>query len=531
MPNTPLRCCSRFWERILAHTIFLSAAALFPHTSFATLPNIVVVYADDLGYGDVSCYNPDRGKISTPNIDRIAAEGMRFTDAHSSSGVCTPSRYTLLTGRYHWRTSLQKGIVGRWGAPVIPPDRLTIANLAKQSGYNTGCIGKWHLGWNWPIDEADMELFLTGGYGGKKDVVATEEHRRAWKQTFSQPIEGGPTANGFDHYFGTDVPNWPPYCYIENDRTIGIPSEYAAVELFEKNQASVQGPALENWTLEPILPELGKRGSAFITAQSRKPEPYLLYLPLTTPHTPLAVNDEWKGKSGLNLYADLVLETDAVVGQYLDAIDASGEADNTLVIFTSDNGCAPYIGVEDLEAMGHYPSGPLRGYKSDAWEGGHRVPFIVRWPTIVRAGSVSEELIHQADLLATFAQIMSRDIPSNAGEDSVSLLALFKGVTTPVRSHAISCSMRGLPSIRSGDWKLILGPGSGGWTEGSEEEPVQLYNLAQDLGEIHNLAEQHPERVAEMKAALETMIDNGRSTPGPVQKNDTQVIRYPISDI
>lgn len=170
-------------------------------------PNIVIIYADDLGYGDVQCYNPERGKIPTPNIDRIAHEGMRFTDAHSSSGVCSPSRYTLLTGRYHWRTRLQSGIVGRWGSPVIPLERLTIASLAKQAGYNTACIGKWHLGWNWPIDEKDKELFLTGGYGGKKDITATDDHRRAWKKTFSQAIEGGPTANGFDSYFGTDVPN------------------------------------------------------------------------------------------------------------------------------------------------------------------------------------------------------------------------------------------------------------------------------------------------------------------------------------
>lgn len=491
-------------------------------------PNIVILYADDLGYGDVSCYNPERGKISTPHIDRIATEGMRFTDAHSSSAVCTPSRYTLLTGRYHWRTRLQKGIVGRWGEPVIPSDRLTIAGLAKRADYATACIGKWHLGWNWPIDEADKELFLTGGYNGEKNLAATDDHRRAWAKTFSQPIEGGPTNNGFDTYFGTDVPNWPPYCFIENDRTIGIPSEYADLALFEENQASVQGPALEGWTLEPILPELGNRAVAYIERQAMQSAPYLLFLPLTSPHTPLAVNEAWKGASNLNAYADLVLETDAIVGQVLDAIDRSGEADNTLVLFTSDNGCAPYIDVEGLEIMGHFPSGPLRGYKSDAWEGGHRVAFIVRWPRFIAKKQVNAQLIHQADLFATLADILGQAIPDNAGEDSFSFLPLLKGDDHQLREHAVSCSIRGLPSIRSNKWKLILGSGSGGWTEGSEDEPIQLYNLKNDLGERQNLAADLPERVEEMKTVMERLIQNGRSSPGLKQANDIADVRYPL---
>ena len=186
-------------------------------------PNIVIIYADDLGYGDVQCYNPDRGRIPTPHIDRIASQGMRFTDGHSSSGVCSPSRYTLLTGRYHWRSRLQSGIVGLWGAPLITPERMTIGSLAKKSGYRTACIGKWHLGWNWPIPNEQKEFFRTTGYNGKKDLVATDQHRDAWRGAFTKPITGGPIAVGFDEYFGTDVPNWPPYCFIENDRTVGIP--------------------------------------------------------------------------------------------------------------------------------------------------------------------------------------------------------------------------------------------------------------------------------------------------------------------
>ena len=254
-------------KTLLIFAILLQLApALYAQAASPERPNIVVIYADDLGYGDVQCYNPQRGKIPTPHIDRLAAQGMRFSDAHSSSGVCAPSRYTLLTGRYHWRSRLQRGIVGLWGAPLITPNRLTIGSLAKQQGYRTACIGKWHLGWNWPIPSDKKKLFACTGYAGKKDLTATDEHRAAWREVFSKPIPGGPTAVGFDAYFGTDVPNWPPYCFIDYDRSVGSPSEYASPKLVaNSNLASQQGPALKGWTLEPILPALGDRAAAFIT--------------------------------------------------------------------------------------------------------------------------------------------------------------------------------------------------------------------------------------------------------------------------
>ena len=486
-------------------------------------PNIVVIYADDLGYGDVSCNNPRRGKIATPHIDRLATEGMRFTDGHSSSGVCSPSRYTILTGRYHWRTKLQSGIVSLWGGPLIAADRLTIGGLAKNHGYRTACIGKWHLGMNWPISQEEKKLFRAGR---NKAVKATAEHRAAWKKVFSKPIGGGPVTRGFDEYFGTDVPNWPPFCFIENNRTVGIPSEFLPARLFQNNQASQQGPALAGWTLEPILPALGDRAARFIEREAKTPAPFLLYMPLTSPHTPLSVNEEWKGKSKLSLYGDFVMETDAIVGQVLDAIEKSGVAGNTLVIFTSDNGCAHYIGTSAMEAKGHYASGPLRGYKSDAWEGGHRVPFIVRWPGVVKPGSVSGQLVHQADLMATFAEIFGKPLAEGSGEDSFSLLGLLKGEDKPVRESSVSCSIRGVPSDRKGPWKLLLAPGSGGWTKGGSGGPVQLYNLADDLGEKKNLATSQPGRVREMKALFEELITRGRSTPGPARKNDVKVRRY-----
>ena len=511
-----------------AVVIFVVAVATRPVVSSADLPNIVVLYADDLGYGDVQCYNADRGKIPTPHIDRLAEEGMRFTDGHSSSGVCSPSRYTILTGRYHWRSRLQSGIVGLWGAPLISPDRMTIGSLAKKHGYRTACIGKWHLGWNWPIPDETKNLFRTTGYRGKKDLTATNDHREAWRNVFSKPISGGPTAVGFDEYFGTDVPNWPPYCFIENDRTVGIPSEFANPELFVKNQASQQGPAVKDWTLEPILPALGQRAADFIEREAKTREPFLLYMPFTSPHTPLSVNKEWKGRSGLNLYADFVMETDAVVGQVLNALEESGVVENTLVVFTSDNGCAPYIGVKDLEKKGHYPSGSLRGYKADAWEGGHRVPFLVRWPGIVKPGSTNDQLVHQADLLATFADILGEELPSDAGEDSFSLFSLLTGGSHSGRETAVSCSSKGIPALRHHQWKYIAARGSGGWgTGGDQSQPVQLYDLAKDIGESQNLAAAQPKRLKKMQSLLEKLITDGRTTPGTPQKNDVKVKRYP----
>ena len=483
-------------------------------------PNVIVIYADDLGYGDVACYNPDRGRIPTPSIDRLASEGMRFTDGHSSSGVCSPSRYTILTGRYHWRTRLQKGIVGPFGAPLIAPDRLTVAEMFRRQTYRTACVGKWHLGWDWPIAEGKKPLFQ-----GKKgvDVAPTPEQLAVWRETFSQRIPGGPVDRGFDSYFGTDIPNWPPFCFIEDDRTVGIPSEFLPARLLEKNQASVPGPALKDWKLEPILPALADRAGAFVARAAREKIPFFLYLALTAPHTPLAVNKGWEGRSGLNRYADLVMETDAAVGRVLDALNKTEEADNTLVLFTSDNGCAPYIGFDDLQQKGHFPSGPLRGHKADAWEGGHRVPFIVRWPGVVRAGSVCHQLVHQADLMATCADVLRVKLPADAAEDSVSLLPLLKGSQDPVRESAVSASIQGLPALRRNKWKLIFGPGSGGWSKGQDEQPAQLYDLAEDLGETRNLYRDRPDIVAEMTALMERLVADGRSTPGVKQKNDVAV--------
>jgi len=488
--------------------------------------SIVVILADDLGYGDMHCNAPHTCRIKTPNMDRLAAGGLRFTDGHSSSGCCSPSRYTLLTGRYHWRTSLQSGIVGVWDKPLIAEKRLTIAELARQQGYRTACFGKWHLGHDWPI-EPELKPLFTGfggqaGGGGKVTEQISAAHRQAWQSAFSQRIPGGPITRGFDEYFGTDVPNWPPYCFIEGDRTVGIPDRLLPAKDFIRNQASLQGPALENWSLQAVLPALAERAEQFIRQQSAAQQPFLLYLPLTTPHTPLAVNQPWRGSSGLNSdYADLVMETDAVVGRVLDALDQAGLTNDTLVFFTSDNGCASYIGVPPLEAQGHFPSGPYRDYKASVFEGGHRVPFVVRWPQVVSTGQVCSQLVQQADVMATLADIFKVTLPANAGEDSFSLLPLLQGSNAPVRAQAVNTACNGLPAYREGSWKLILQPDAANGTE------VQLYNLAEDPREAMNLAGSETDRVAAMRRAFEQVITSGRSTPGPGQKNDVRVTRYP----
>jgi arylsulfatase A-like enzyme len=286
--------------------------------------------------------------------------------------------------------------------------------------------------------------------------------------------------------------------------------------MLEKNQASRQGPALAGWTLEPILPTLGDRACDFITRQAQSKQNFLLYLPLTTPHTPLAVNKPWQGQSGLNnAAADLIMETDATVGRVLESLEKNHLAHETLVLFTSDNGFASYVGAKDLEEQGHFPSGNLRGYKTDVWEGGHRVPFIIRWPRLIKPGSLCNQLVHHADIISTLADILGTKLPDQTAEDSFSLLPLLKGENIPVRPHAISCAASGTPGLREGDWKFIPG------------KDHQLYNLADDIGEKNNLASKYPERVAAMQTLLEKLITDGRSNPGDKQQNDVEVRRFP----
>jgi len=506
-------------------------------------PNIVFFFVDDMGYGDASCFNP-HGKIKTHNIDRFAEEGMKFTDAHSSSAVCSPSRYSVLTGRYNWRSTLQKGIVGVYGDLLIRPGVETVPSFLKKHGYHTGCIGKWHLGQTWDFDAANGPFKGEGFYGKSEDNpnterVASDEEKAVWQEAFSKPTKGGPTKCGFDYYYGVDVPNWAPFCFIENDRTVGIPSEWLPASLVGNNISSHSGPAMPGWKFEDLLPTWAKKADEYIEERSMKEEPFFLYLPMTSPHTPLSVNKEFAGKSGLNNpYADLVIETDDVFGRVLKSLESHGLADNTLVIFASDNGCAHYVGCRSpghggetpMEPQGHYPSAHLRGYKSDAWDGGHRIPCAARWPGVIEPGTECDQLVCLSDLMATCAEVLGEDLDDECGVDSVSMLPLFKKPNAQVRQHVIHHSISGKFAIRDGRWKLVLCPGSGGWSEPGDRKAaeegmplVQLYDMQEDPGETTNLNEQEPERVRAMIRLLEKLVADGRSTPGVQQANDVDV--------
>jgi len=457
-------------------------------------PNVVFILADDLGYGDVQCLNPQRGKIATPHLDKLAAQGMTFTDAHSSSSVCTPTRYSILTGRYNWRTRLQAGVLNGYSEPLIEADRLTVPKLLRQHGYSTAMIGKWHLGMGIPKDEA------------------------------SPAIPAGPTTRGFDYYFGIAASlDMPPFAYIENDR---FTEPLTTTKKWQRT-----GAAAASFEAVDVLPMLARKAVDYVTAQAKTGKPFFLYLPLTSPHTPILPSKEWQGKSSIGKYGDFVMETDWAVGEVMAAMEKAGISKNTLVIFTSDNGCSKAAKITEMEAKGHFPSADLRGSKSDIWDGGHRIPFLVRWPERIKPGSRSDQIVGQIDLMATCAELLGARLPDNAGEDSVSILpALLGTAKAPPREALVHHSINGSFAIRQGDWKLELCADSGGWsnpTPGSEAAKAlpdtQLYNLRADLAEAKNVHAENPEVVARLTKLLEQYIANGRSTPGAKQANDVAI--------
>jgi len=385
------------------------------------------------------------------------------------------------------------------------------------------------MGWDFEVDE-NFQPPQAYDDSPESYLKATEEHKKLWQQAFSRPTKGGPTTRGFDYYFGVDVPNWPPYCYIENDKTVGIPSEFVPARLLDNNLASLQGPAMPYWHFEQLLPTWAEKADGYIKERSEADEPFMLYLSMTSPHTPLSVNKPFIGKSGLNsLYADLVIETDDVLARVLSSLEKHGVADNTLVIFASDNGCAHYIGAKEMEEQGHFPSGPYRGYKSDAWDGGHRIPCIARWPGVIRPGTECGDLVCLSDLMATCADILEENLPDNAGEDSISMLPLFRGTGPSERTCVVHHSIAGKFAIRDGRWKLILCPGSGGWTHNDADAAkaglpmVQLYDMHADPGETKNLQAEMQDKVRELLSLLDKYVSKGRSTPGRQQNNDVPV--------
>ena len=475
------------------------------------LPNIVLILADDLGYGDPGCYNK-HSKIPTPHMDQLAAEGRRFTDAHSPSSVCTPTRYGILTGRYAWRTVLQKSVLWPWDPPLIKEERWTLPEMLRQANYHTACIGKWHLGWNWKNKSG--ETIQTNLPAGHYDATARATLSRS--VDFNRPIEGGPIRHGFDYYFGDDVPNFPPYVFIENDHTLGIPTVDKPPDMFGN-----PGLMLAGWDLSQVMPALTQKACQYISArQSKEEPPFFLYLSLTAPHTPIAPSPHFIGKSAAGWYGDFVAQVDWTLGQVMQSLERNGLRENTLVIFTSDNGSPQRDGTHmhgetgSVKQFGHDPSFPWRGMKSDIWEGGHRVPFIVSWPGKTPPGTISTEPLILTDLMQTLAHVIGADLPTNAAEDSYNMLPVLLGdtVETPIREVLVHHSGNGMFAIRQGHWKLILGKESGGFTKYTppvDAPKGQLYNLATDPREENNLYLDHPEKVQALEAKLKAIKAQG----------------------
>ena len=473
--------------------LFAAALLAFNDIAAASRPNIVLILCDDLGYGDVQCLNLEHGKIQTPHIDKIADQGMTFTDAHSGSSVCTPTRYGLLTGRYSWRTRLQSGVVSGYKPCLIAPDRLTVAGLLKKQGYATAILGKWHLDFQY------------------QDPVSGEMLKRPHRKLKKMPLVGakipdGPVSRGFDTYHGF---------HHAGDMQAVIEDDTVIVHEDEIN----------------MLPRLTRKAVEYIDARAKSPDqPFFLYVPLGSPHTPIVPSKEWQGESELGPYGDFVMQTDATVGAITDALEKNGFADNTLLIFTSDNGCSKAANIPALRKQGHTVSAQYRGSKADLWEGGHRVPFLVRWPSKVESGSMSDQLITLVDVFATVSDITGEKAPAMA-EDSVSFLPALSGqAIQSTRKGVIHHSISGHFAYRQGKWKLLLAKASGGWTSpkenqaGADAPQAQLYDMENDPGEKNNLYLSHPEVAQRLLANLTVDIQNGRSTDGPAAKNDVEQI-------
>lgn len=461
----------------IATTIPLSACAENKNSN----PNIVLILADDMGYGDAGCYN-EKSKIPTPNLDSLARDGMRFTDAHTPSAVCSPTRYALLTGRYAWRTELKEAVLWAWDRPLIEENRLTLASMLSQYGYHTACIGKWHLGWEWKTNDGKpMPTTLKIGQSNHHLRV-----KLAKTVDYTQPLGGGPLGAGFDYYFGDDVINQPPFLWIENNRCLTQPTEPLLKSI---RSGSSNGPSTPDWDQSKVLPRITERALQYIRERGkRKDIPFFLYFPLTAPHVPIMPGEQYVGKSVYGPYGDFVYHVDDIVGQITKALVQTGLAENTLLIFTSDNGSFA------VPKAGHSPNGELRGKKGLIFEGGHRVPFLFRWPGKIKGGLVNNQLAGVNDVMATIAAIVGHKLPDNSAEDSVNLLPTLLDPTKAVRQTLVHHSVSGEFAIRDGDWKLILD---------KNKTPKQLYNLRSDLAEVNDLYAKHPGVVKRLVAKLE----------------------------
>ena len=454
----------------------------------------------------------------TPNIDQMAVDGMKFTDAHTPSAVCTPTRYGILTGRYNWRSPIKSGVLTGKSKALIPASRTTVASLLKQKGYSTAFIGKWHLGWDWALKDTTD----TGGEG--------------WNPTdfdnldFTAPVTKSPNSLGFDYAYGhSGSLDMAPYVYVENGQATAVVDTVTV----DKGKYTWwrEGPTAADFEHDDVTPNFFRRSIQYIKERKQDDPPFFLYLALPSPHTPILPTAEWQGKSNLNPYADFVVMIDAYMGQLTKALEAQGLSENTLVVFTSDNGCSPQADFKILGDLGHDPSAIYRGHKADIFEGGHRVPFIAKWPSKIQAGSVMDQTVCLTDLMATVADISGISLKENEGEDSFSMVPLWSDNPSEpyTREATVHHSINGSFALRKNEWKMIFCPGSGGWSspkpnaeEIAELPKFQLYNLEEDPGEQQNRYGEFPKIEKELMDLMVAYITNGRSNPGPVQENDPE---------
>ena len=482
--------------------------------SAADKPNIIYILADDMGVGDVKVYNKGC-KFPTPALDKLAAEGMMFTDAHTNSSVCTPTRYGILTGRYSWRTSRKSGVTQGLSSHLIDPNRETVASLLKKMGYATACIGKWHLGMDWTLKDGSLA-------DNKSDQSQVDLNKK---------IENGPNQNGFDYYFGMAASaNHSPHCFIEDGFTVG---ELEVLDDKQKKAAGIDGkPGLvaKGFKQSEILPRFTQKTCEWIKKQAtEKPDqPFFVYMPLNSPHSPIVPSAGFEGKSGLSSHGDFCMETDWSVGEVVKTLKDLGIDDNTMIIFTADNGTSPMAKFEPMQEQGHFPSYIYRGLKGETYEGGHRVPFIVKWPQQVNSGKVSDQIICTTDLMATAAEINGVKLANNAGEDSVSFLPALREQAIPgidVRA-VVHHSDAGVFAIRQGKWKLLLDNIGGSRRSNPKDKPViddaeiQLFDMANDPQESTNLSQKNPEIVEKLKKQLAEYVNHGRSNVGSPVSND-----------
>ena len=483
------------------------------------LPNILFILADDLGYGDVACYNPE-SIIPTPNLDKLAADGMRFTDAHSPSTVCTPTRYSILTGRMQFRTGMRGVFTGAGGPCLIEQDRLTLPQMLKNKGYTTACIGKWHIG---------MSFF------DKKGKRITDQGINGVQQIdYTRPIPDGPLHRGFDKFYGTvscPTTDWL-YAYIDGDRIPVPPTKLIDKKKLPKHPYSRDcrpGMVAKNFNHEEVDLVFLDKSKHFLEShvKNNPQKPFFLYHSMQAVHLPSFPAEQFKGKTKAGPHGDFIFEMDYIVGELLKTLDSLGVADNTLVIFASDNGPEVTTTINMRKTHKHDGARPWRGFKRDQWEGGHRTPFIAKWPGKVKRGTTSDQLLSLTDIMETCARIVSTKLPNNAAEDSYNMLPVLLGTQSdiPVRKHMLQQTHTLALSIREGQWKYLDHQGSGGnkykaprlkaySLKGSDPQVSgQLYNLTTDPGETKNVYSKHPEIVKRMKAQLEEFKKNGRSAP------------------